>query len=132
MTKREMKVPQKTVSPTEKRGKISDDEHEKRKARAAKAKAKKDAKKHVTDSLGHSDSSNVSAAMKDDAAVKAAELDVDKLDELTASQFKEVAKTARTDSAEAKVQLDNIVEAKKSGDKTSAKLTKADLRDDMG
>jgi hypothetical protein len=112
-----------------KRGNISVTEHEGVQQRAIETEAKKSAKQHVADSLGHADITHVSAAINDDKAVKTAELDVDKLDELSASEFKEVAKTARTDAVEAKVQLDNIVEAKKSGDKTSAKLAKTDVSD---
>ena len=120
------KTIRKTAQSAEKQITVSKAEQVKREQRATETKAKKGSKKHVADSLEHSDSSHVSAAIKDDKVLKAAELDVDvdvdKLDELTASHFKEVAKTALTDADEAKVRLDNIVKAKKLSDKTSAQL----------
>ena len=127
LAKRELSsLPHKTPGLGGKRGNISDEEQEEREKRAAATKAKKEAKKQVADSLGHKDSTHVSASINDDAAVKKAGLDPDKLDQLSPAQFKDVAKTARTDKAEAAKQLDAIIEE---GGKASAKLSKSDSTD---
>lgn len=106
---------------------------EKRQAASNKAKNAKKAKESIAADLGHKDTSHISAEIKNHEAVTEADLDIDKLDGLSASQFKEVAKTAKKDkkdgTEEAAKQLDAIDKSNERGERVSPKKLKSDQTD---